>query len=340
MSVRSALVIVAAVLGAGLAACEDEAWKAPEPTPVAIASLEHVATSEDPIDPIPVALHLDARKLALGAKLFRDPILSPGGDVSCVTCHDFSLGGADRRVKSDLPRHTKAAVNTPTIFNAALNYRFHWSGKFDELETQLDVPITSPRVLATTFPAVVGRLASSNEYPALFAAIYPEGLTEKTFRDAMVTYERSLTTPGSRFDKYLRGEKSALTADERAGYSLFKSHGCISCHQGVNVGGNLFEKFGALRDYFKDRGNVEESDLGRYNNTKREADRYVFRVASLRNVALTPPYFHDGNTKTLEEAVQIMSRYQLGRTLSAEQTRLIVAFLKTLTGEYEGKSLE
>lgn len=333
--------LVAVLLGVALFACaQPEPEHKVEPEPRSVASIEHLATPEDPIDPLPLTVSLDERKVALGEKLFRDPILSPGGDVSCVTCHDFGLGGADRRTKSDLPGHTPAAVNTPTIFNAAINYRFHWSGKFDDLEAQLDVPITSPRVLATTFDAIVGRLEKSAEYPALFRAIYPQGITADTFREALATYERSLLTPNARFDKFLRGDKTALTEEERAGYSLFKSYGCISCHQGVNIGGNLFEKFGVLRDYFQDRGHVEEADYGRYNVTGREADRYVFRVASLRNVALTPPYFHDGSAKTLEDAVRVMAKYQLGRTLADDQVRQLVAFLRTLSGEYRGKPLE
>jgi cytochrome c peroxidase len=311
-----------------------------DPEPPVLAPVDRVATPEDPIEPIPLDLHFDPAKVALGRALFADPILSPAGDVACTTCHDFSKGGADGRPRSDLGGHPPAMVNTPTIFNAALNYRYHWSGRFDDLERQLDIPITSPRVLATTFDAIVEKLQRTSDYPARFAAIYPEGITEQTFRDAMAEYERSLVTPNSRFDRYLRGDKAALSDDERAGYALFKSHGCISCHQGVNVGGNLFQKFGAMRDYFQDRGHVQEADYGRYNVTKREEDRYKFRVASLRNVALTAPYFHDGTAKTLEEAVQIMSKYQLGRKLSPEQTRLLVAFLKTLTGELDGKALE
>ncbi len=336
-----ALATLAGLVAAALVtACTNaEPSRTLEPEPAPVATLEHIATSEDPIDPIPLTVDLDPRKVALGARLFRDPVLSPGGDVACVTCHDFALGGADRRTRSDLPGHAPAVINTPTVFNAALNYRYHWNGKFEDLEAQLDAPITSPRVLATTFDDVVARLAKAPQYPELFAAIYPRGLEVASFRDAMVTYERSLVTPSARFDVYLRGDKTALTDDERAGYSLFKSHGCISCHQGVNIGGNLFEKFGALRDYFKDRGHVEEADYGRYNVTKLERDRYVFRVASLRNVAMTPPYFHDGSAKTLEDAVRVMGKYQLGRNLSGEQVRLLVAFLKTLTGELEGKPL-
>ncbi len=335
---RSLLVGAVALAIAGLAGCSTR--ESPEPEPLALGSASHVATPEDPIDPIPTDRHLDARKVALGKDLFADPILSPDGDVACTTCHLFDKGGADGLPKKDLADHEPALVNTPTIFNVALNYRLHWSGRFEELESQLEIPITSPRVLGTTYEAIVSRLSASPTYPDRFRAIYDEGLTTATFRDALVTYEQALVTPNARFDRWLRGDKSAITADEEAGYALFKSHGCISCHQGVNVGGNLFQKFGAMSDYFKDRGGVSEADYGRFNVTKREEDRYVFRVASLRNVALTAPYFHDGRAPTLEIAVQVMSKYQLGRKLTPEQTRLLVAFLKTLTGELDGRPLE
>lgn len=333
------LVIAAAIaLAATAGACSSR--EQAEPEPATLASSPHLATQEDPIDPVPTDREYDAKKLALGRDLFADPILSTDGSASCLTCHMMDKGGADGVAKNDLPGRDPAAVNTPTIFNVALNYRLHWSGKYDELLTQLEIPITSPRVFGTTYDAILGRLAASPTYPNRFREVYPDGLTKETFKDAVVYYEQSLLTPNSRFDRFLRGDKGAITADEQAGYALFKSHGCISCHQGVNVGGNLFQKFGAMHDYFKDRGHVGESDFGRFNVTKKEEDRYVFRVASLRNVALTAPYFHDGSAKTLEDAVQVMSRYQLGRKLSPEQMRLIVLFLRTLTGELDGKPLE
>lgn len=208
------------------------------------------------------------------------------------------------------------------------------------LKDQLKTPIESPRALATTSADIVARLKASRDYPQAFAAIYREGITEDSFKDALVEYERSLFTPNSRFDQFLRGDRTALTSEELAGYDLFKSHGCISCHQGINIGGNLYQKLGVMRDYFGERGQVAEKDFGRFNVTKREEDRYVFRVPSLRNVGVTAPYFHDGSAETLEQAVQIMSEYQLGRTLSADQAKKLVAFLRTLTGEYQGRALQ
>jgi cytochrome c peroxidase len=178
-----------------------------------------------------------------------------------------------------------------------------------------------------------------NSFLNTFERIYSDGLTQFNIKDAIIAYELSLTTPNARFDRFLRGDKKALTASEKEGYQLFKGYGCISCHQGMNVGGNLFQPFGIIGNYFTDRGKVTHADLGRFNVTQDEADRHVFRVPSLRNVALTPPYFHDGSAQTLEKAIAVMVKYQLGRPLEQEQIERIAQFLRTLTGEYRGKQL-
>lgn len=290
------------------------------------------ASVDDPIMPLPEKLALDQRKVELGSKLFRDPILDREKQATCLTCHPFGRGGVDGAPKPQLPGKEAMTVNTPTIFNVGLNYRQHWNGKFETLEAQLDAPILNPRVMNMTYPEVVARLSASPEYAAAFRDIYPDGVTEKNFRDALAEYERSLITPRSPFDRFLAGDPEAIDDRVRKGYALFKSHGCISCHQGVNIGGNMMQRFGALKDYFAGR-EISEADLGLFLVTRREEDKHVFRVASLRNVALTAPYFHDGSVKTLEEAVRIMSEYQLGRPLDDEQTKLIVAFLGSLTGD-------
>ncbi len=155
-------------------------------------------------------------------------------------------------------------------------------------------------------------------------------------KNAIAEFERTLLTPGSRFDRHLRGDATALSAEEKAGYLKFKSYGCISCHQGVNIGANLFQRMGVIGDYFADRGNITKADLGRFNVTGQESDRHVFKVPGLRNVALTAPYFHDGSARTLEEAVEVMAKYQLGRPLPPGDLADIVRFLHTLTGELEG----
>ena len=318
---------------AALAACthlDTDDGSARDATPAPVVA---TATPEDPIVPIPLSVHVDPRKASLGGQLYRDPILSHDRDVSCITCHPFDKGGADGVAHSKLPGRLPTTVNTPTVFNVGLEYKLHWSAKFDTLEDELDGPLLNSRVMNTNYIEVLGRLEASTVYLQAFRAIFSDGVTEKNLRDVIATYERTLITPNSRFDRYLRGERDAIDDRERAGYEVFKSHGCISCHQGINVGGNLMQRFGAMRDYFSTAKSVEEADTGHYQVTKREEDRYVFRVPSLRNVALTAPYFHDGSADSLGKAVQVMSEYQLGRPVSKEQTDLIVAFLKTLTGE-------
>jgi cytochrome c peroxidase len=330
--------VVACAVSAAMSGCgDDPAAASPPPLRERGAS---IATLDDPFEPLPLVTDLDPKKVALGEKLFADPILSPDGKVACTTCHELDQGGVDHRPLSDLEGHAKALVNTPTIFNVSINFKLHWGGAYSSLEEQLKVPIESPRVLATTFPDIVARLRASPEYVARFAEIYPEGVTKDSFSNAMVEYEKSLVTPRSRFDRYLRGERGAMTETELAGYAIFKSHGCASCHQGIGVGGNLFQPLGAMRKYFGERKkDVTETDNGRFNVTKREEDRHVFRVPSLRNVAVTAPYLHDGSVATLEEMIVLMSEVQLGRSLDADRVAKVAAFLRTLTGEYKGEVL-
>lgn len=190
-----------------------------------------------------------------------------------------------------------------------------------------------------TWPEVLERLRQSPAYARTFAASYPDGISEANVRNALATFERTLITPDSRFDRYLRGERGALSSTELQGYQLFKDLGCVSCHQGINVGGNLYQKFGVMGDYFAERGSPTPADLGRFNVTGDPADKYTFKVPSLRNVARTAPYFHDGSAATLEQAVAVMARYQLGRLISPTEIADIVAFLQTLTGNYQGKPL-
>jgi cytochrome c peroxidase len=275
----------------------------------------------------------------LGEKLFQDVRLSQNNRVSCVSCHNLSQGGAARRSHSPGIDGAKTDVNTPTVFNVRFNFRFNWDGEFERLFDHLDALMTNPKVMGIQWQKAIESFQNTPEYARSFNQIYPDGVTQTNIKDAIVAYELSLNTPNARFDRFLGGDKQALTAEEQKGYQLFKTYGCISCHQGVNVGGNMFQPFGAIGNYFADRGNITKADYGRYNVTKNEADRYVFRVPSLRNVALTPPYFHDGSAQTLEQAIAIMTKYQLGRSLSQEQIDLIAQFLRTLNGVYQGKAL-
>ena len=198
----------------------------------------------------------------------------------------------------------------------------------------MDGPLLHPSEMASSWADVLALLKREPAYSAPFAEIYADGVTADNVRDAIATFERSLVTPNSRFDRYLRGETGALHAQELEGYRLFMETGCVTCHQGINVGGNMFQVFGRMGNYFADRGGVEQAaDLGRYNVTGDERDKHKFKVPSLRNVELTAPYFHDGSAATLEAAVQTMAHYQIGQPLHDDEVADIVAFLKTLTGE-------
>ena len=188
--------------------------------------------------------------------------------------------------------------------------------------------------MGSNWESIIAKLKSDREYTKRFSSVYADGITPDNVRNALATFERSLVTPNSKFDRFLRGERAAISNLEKDGYRRFKSLGCVACHQGVNVGGYMFQSMGVMGNYFKDRKTpVTEADLGRFAVTKREHDKHVFRVPSLRNVELTAPYFHDGSAATLEDAVKTMAKYQLGKDISTEETRAIVAFLKTLTGQ-------
>jgi cytochrome c peroxidase len=291
------------------------------------------ARDDQPFPPLPdpARLGLDVRRVDLGRHLFHDPRLSADGSVSCASCHDLAHGGADPRPVSIGVAGKPGFVNSPTVYNSAFNFTQFWDGRASTLEDQVASPITSPTEFASTWPEVLGRLAEDQNLVAAFKAAYPEGLSATSVQHAIAEFERSLTTP-SRFDRFLHGDQSALNGAERKGYELFRSYGCVSCHQGINIGGNVFQKLGVARDYFADKATTR-ADQGRYNVTRHPNDRHVFKVPSLRNVALTAPYFHNASANTLGEAVTVMARYQLGVELPAEDLQSLVAFLGSLTGE-------
>ncbi len=298
-----------------------------------------VSTVNEPIQPINSKLELARTKVALGDKLFHEPQLSHTNTISCASCHNLTTGGVDRLVRSVGVNGVVSSANTPTVFNSGFNFRQDWNGQFDSLEAHVNGAIQKTETMASSWDEIIGKLKRSPFYAKAFSKIYEDGITSDNVADAIATFERSLTTPNSRFDKFLRGDVNAITAEEKEGYRRFKTYGCVSCHQGVNVGGNLFQKFGIMGDYFSDRGNITEADFGRFNVTGKAEDRYVFKVPTLRNITLTAPYFHDGSAETLEQAIAIMAKYQLGRELSKETIDFIIKFLTTLTGEYQGKPL-
>ncbi len=289
--------------------------------------------AEEPLKPLPELGELNMKKVALGRKLFHDPILSGDGTISCSTCHTLDHGGAEPRKTSTGIRGQVGPINSPTVLNSSLNFVQFWDGRAKDLREQAEGPVANPIEMGATWDGVVKRLKASDEYATEFASLYEDGVTKNNVTDAIAVYEEALITP-SRFDRYLRGDENAITEAEKKGYETFKEVGCPTCHNGVLVGGGMFQKMGLLQDYFKDRGTeVTEADLGRFNVSKNPAEKHFFKVPTLRNVELTPPYLHDGSRATLEETVRIMGKYQLGRDLSEAQVSSIIAFLKSLTGE-------
>jgi cytochrome c peroxidase len=293
---------------------------------------------EEPITPVPRAAAQDSDEVRLGEMLFGDVRLSHGDVVACASCHLLAEGGDDNRPRSPGLDGEPLNFNAPTVFNAALSFRLNWRGNFRGLEEQNEAVLLDPRLMNTTWEELLPKLRADETYREAFATVYGGEPAPAHVLDALVAFQRSLTTPDARFDRHLRGEKGAITPEEERGYALFKAYGCVACHQGVNVGGNLFQRFGIFHDPLS-RWPMAKADLGRFTITGRADDRFVFRVPSLRNVAITAPYFHNGRAETLEQAIEEMARSQLGRILTAREIGLIAGFLRTLTGEYRGQPL-
>ncbi len=298
------------------------------------------AEDADPtaITPIPESVKVHEAKAALGEKLYHDPLLSGDGTVSCATCHDLKKGGTDRLPTSKGIKGQLGGVNSPTVFNSGNNFVQFWDGRAKDLAEQALGPVENPVEMGAKWVDVEKKVATQKAYKPLFDELYGGSITKANIADAIAEFEKTLVTPNSRFDKFLKGDAKALTALEKKGWDLFQEKGCNACHNGPYLGGNSYQPMS--EDYFTDRGNVTQNDYGRYNVTKDEADKYMFKVPMLRNVALTAPYFHDGQVKTLEQAVKLMAKYQLGEDLKPQETQAIVAFLKSLTGEYKGQLLK
>jgi cytochrome c peroxidase len=283
----------------------------------------------EPIQPIPPAEVSDADKVELGKMLFFEPRLSGSGFISCNSCHNLATGGVDCLPTSIGHKWQLGPINSPTVLNARYNFVQFWDGRAADLREQAGGPIENPAEMASSHGLAIEVLKSMPEYVQMFKEVYgSDDVTIDQVTDAIAKFEETLVTPGSRFDQWLEGNDSVLSPIEEEGYALFQSKGCIACHNGVGVGGTSFQKFGAVKPYEKDT-----KTLGRYNVTKREADKYFFKVPILRNVALTAPYFHDGSVWDLSEAVDVMAEYQVGMTLSDDEKAKITGFLETLTGE-------
>jgi len=290
-----------------------------------ILLLSSLLIANEPITPLPQRVPIDQAKATLGKALFNDTLLSRDNTIACSSCHILDSGGDDNLKLSFGIKGQKGTINAPTVFNALYNHRQFWDGRAKNLKEQVEGPLLNPLEMGNTVENLIRTLKAS-KYNKSFKKLYKDGVTMENIAQVISEFEKQLTTPNAPFDRYLRGENDAINKLQKQGYSLFKSKGCISCHHGVNIGGNHFNKFGVVHK-------IDQSHLGRYNVTHNKRDRYYFKVPSLRNIALTAPYFHDGRTYDLKEVVKIMAKHQLGRKMTLDEINKIVAFLQTLNGE-------
>ena len=288
-----------------------------------------MAQTSEPVQPIAAAKVTEPAKVELGKKLFFDPRLSKSGFISCNSCHNMSMGGSDNLKSSIGDRWQKGPINSPTVLNASHNMAQFWDGRAKDLKAQAGGPIANPGEMGFSHELAVDVLRSIPQYVSEFKQVFGnDKLTIDEVTIAIAAFEETLVTPNSRFDKWLKGDKKVLKTQELAGYKLFKESGCVACHNGINLGGNSYQKMGIV-EAFKTTSTAQ----GRADVTGKDADRFHFKVPTLRNVELTYPYFHDGSADTLMQAVDTMGRLQLGRKFSDKENAEIVAFLKTLTGD-------
>ena len=281
------------------------------------------------IAPLPTNIPYDKEKAMLGKQLYMDTSLSKDGKVSCNTCHDLKRYGVDNEIFSiGADGVLDEPFNSPTTFNSVFNFVQFWDGKAKNLADQAKNPFINPKEMALKDEAeVVKRVEANAKYKASFDKIYGE-ITMQNITDAIAEFEKTLITPNAPFDRYLNGDENAISSQAKRGWEAFKSNGCVACHQGQNIGGTMYQKIGIFEPY------PNQENLGRYEITKIESDKMVFKVPSLRNVAKTAPYYHDGSIPTLDVCVQFMAYYQLGRFLDQQTVDDIVAFLESLTGEF------
>ncbi len=287
------------------------------------------AWSSEPIQPISPVKEINLAQVELGKKLYFDPRLSKSGFISCNSCHNLSMGGTDNLKTSIGHNWHPGPINAPTVLNSSLNLAQFWDGRAADLKAQAGGPIANPGEMAFTHTLALDVLASIPAYATEFKQVFGGNkITIDEVTQAIAEFEKTLVTPNSRFDQWLLGDKDAITANELEGYEIFKNSGCVACHNGEAVGGNSYQKMGVVEPY-KAKSPAE----GRVAVTGDEADRFKFKVPTLRNVELTYPYFHDGEAETLREAVNTMGRVQLGKSFTEGENAKIVAFLKTLTGK-------
>ncbi len=296
---------------------------------LAASTAVNAVTANEPIQPIRPAGELNLAQVELGKKLYFDPRLSKSGFISCNSCHNLSMGGTDNIPTSIGHGWAQGPINAPTVLNSSLNLAQFWDGRAADLKAQAGGPIANPGEMASNHTLAIEVLESIPEYVREFKLVFgADQITIDEVTQAIAEFEKTLVTPNSRFDQWLMGDADAINDQELAGYRLFKASGCVACHNGAAVGGSSFQKMGAVAPFQTD--NPAE---GRFAVTKKEADRFLFKVPTLRNVEMTYPYFHDGATWTLSEAVDTMGRIQLGKKFTAEENAQVVAFLRSLTGD-------
>ncbi len=288
-----------------------------------------VSAAQEPIQPIKPVQNINLGLAELGKKLYFDPRLSKSGFISCNSCHNLSMGGTDNLKTSIGHNWQQGPINAPTVLNSSLNLAQFWDGRAADLKAQAGGPIANPGEMAFTHTLAVSVLESIPEYVMAFKQVFDtDKVTIDEVTTAIAEFEKTLVTPNARFDRWLLGDRMTLTEEELAGYALFKESGCVACHNGEAVGGNSFQKMGIMEPY-----QAKSPAEGLSAVTGKDADRFKFKVPTLRNVEMTYPYFHDGEAETLTEAVDVMGRLQLGRKFSERENAQIVAFLKTLTGD-------
>lgn len=295
--------------------------------------------SGEPVCAIPSSVPFDPARAELGERMFNETAISLDGTITCASCHILENGGADHadeRVSEGI-YGLKGGVNAPTVYNSDFNVKQFWNGRAADLREQAEGPATNPVEMGDqTWDQIVARLSADKALVKEFEALYPgEGLTRETVTGAIAEFERTLITPDSRFDLYLKGDENAITAEELAGYAKFKENACATCHTGVILGGRSFEYLDIYGDYFGDRSaeiEYNSDDDGLKGFTGKDEDLHKYKVPGLRNVAMTAPYFHDGTFQTMEEAVRAMAKYELGKEISDSDVQSIVSFMKTLTG--------
>ncbi len=291
--------------------------------------------SKDLISPIPTTISYDKNKVSLGKKLFFDTRLSKDNSISCASCHILDDGGDDNLPFAFGIYGQQGTLNTPTVYNSVFNIAQFWDGRAKNLHEQAVGPIENPIEMGESLSSVVVKLQQDKKFEEEFKKVYVDGITPTNIIDAIAQFESTLITPHSSFDKYLKGDNNALTTNQKEGYKLFVEYGCISCHNGINIGGNLFQKIGIVREF-----QTTVKSLGKFDITRNKSDINYFKVPTLRNISKTAPYFHDGSVSDLKSAVKVMLKIQLGIETTDEEVDKIVEFLKSLDGEIPNTAQE